>query len=173
LELEMKNKGFTLIELVIALAIFSIVALSMSSIAFSIIQGQRKAFALQNTQEVSRHILESMSKEIRMSAIVTGAGNFTGLSITDVDADADGLMDDDVDYQFDNTNNRLRRQINGGVWQDLNPTELEVTGAFYIKKDMFPVRAMVTIVMTVRSATDKAESRAEIYLQSSVSSRMP
>ncbi len=82
MELEMKNKalpsttfskksgaGFTLVELLIAMAVFSLIVVAMSATAVSVIKSQRKGFALQNSQETARYILESISKEIRMSVI--------------------------------------------------------------------------------------------------------
>lgn len=164
-----KNKGFTLIELLVAMAVFGMVVVAMSTTAVSVLKSQRKGFALQNIQENARYILESMSKEIRMSEIVTSTGNFTDLSITNVDGDGDGSRDDDVDYQF--TSNKIRRRVNGKAWQDLSPASLELTGSFYVNKSSSPDRAKVTIVMKIKSAETKAEKQAEIYLQSTVSQR--
>jgi prepilin-type N-terminal cleavage/methylation domain-containing protein len=156
----MKNKGFTLIELLIALAVFSLVIVSMATAAISVIKSQRKAFALQNTQEASRYLLETMSKEIRMSAINSSAGSgLTVLNITNA-------QNETFDYQFDNTNKQLLR------WgQPISPANLEVTGSFYVRKGTFPSRAVVTIVMQTKSKGAKAEEQAEIYLQSTLSSR--
>ena len=60
LEIKNKNKGFTLIELLVSLLIFSSLVVAMSGIAASIIKAQRKGFALQNTQESARYILEAL-----------------------------------------------------------------------------------------------------------------
>ena len=159
-----KNKGFTLIELLVALTVFSLVIISMSAIAVSMIKAQRKAFALQNIQEPARYIVESISKEIRMSVIDSGPGDgLSSLSITN-------SKSEDVDYQF--VGQRLRRRVNGGSWQDLSPTNLEVTGDFYIRKSTsLPVRAVVTLIMQVKSTQGQVEEQAEIYLQSTISSR--
>ncbi len=164
----MKNKGFTLIELLIAMAVFSLIVVAMSATAVSVIKSQRKGFALQNSQETARYILESVSKEIRMSVIDSDAGDgLSSLNITNAKSE-------DVDYRF--ISQKLQRQIDGGGWQDLNPTNLEVTGSFYVRKDdpnnpLDPERAAVTIVMKVKATGGKAEKEAEIYLQSTISSR--
>jgi len=162
MELEMKNKGFTLIELTIALAIFSLVIISMASIAVSMIKNQRKIFALQNIQEPARYILESMSKEIRMSQINWVSGDKLTLNITND-------KNENVDYQF--IANKLQRQVNSDGWQNLSPAILELTGSFYINKGSSPDRAKVTIVMKIKSIGTKAEKQAEIYLQSTISQR--
>ncbi|MBL7053523.1 MAG: type II secretion system protein [Candidatus Portnoybacteria bacterium] len=155
------NTGFTLIELLVALATFSIIIVSMASITFSIIQAQQKIFASQNSQEVSRYILESMNKEIRTSLINSDSGDgVTVLNITNADNET-------FDYQFDNSNKQLLR--NGQV---VSPDNIELTGSFYITKDTFPYQAIVTIVMKVDSTKSKIEQKAEINLQSTISSRL-
>ena len=160
LEIKNKNKGFTLIELLVSLLIFSSLVVAMSGIAASIIKAQRKGFALQNTQEAARHILEVMTKEIRMGVVNTGAGSgLTTLNITN-------SKDDTFNYQFNNGNERIYR------WGEImSPTNLEVTGNFYVRKSDFPARVVVTIVMQVKSRSAKVEGQAEIYLQSSVAAR--
>jgi len=160
----MKNKGFTLIELLVAMAVFSLIVVAMSATAVSVIKSQRKGFAFQNSQETARYILESVSKEIRMSVIDSDAGD--GLSILSIT----NAKSEDVDYRF--VSQKLQRQIDGGGWQDLNPTDPEVTGSFYIRKSVsLPARAIVTLVMKVKASGGKAEKEAEIYLQSTISSR--
>jgi len=167
--LEIRNKGFTLIELVVALAVFGLVVFAMTAIAGSVIQGQRKAFVLQDTQEAGRYILESISKEMRMSTINSGdsGGNSrTSLSITALKSTGN----EDIDYQFNN--DRVQRRVNGGGWQYISPDDLEVTGGFFIRKSTaIQPWSFVTIVMRLRSTGDKTQEQAEIYLQGSITAR--
>jgi len=161
----MKNKGFTIIELLVALAIFSLVIVSMAAVAVSVIKSQRKGFVLQESQENARYILESMSKEIRMSAI--DSGDSGGSPVTTLDIT--NSKGENVDYRF--VSQKLQRQVNGGGWQDLSSANLEVTGSFYIRKSASPNRAAVTVVMQVESTTGQVEEQTEIHLQSTISSR--
>ena len=160
----MKSKGFTLIELLIAMAVFSLIVVAMSATAVSVIKSQRKGFAFQNSQETARYILESVSKEIRMSVINSDAGDgLSSLSITNAKSE-------DVDYRF--VSQKLQRQVDGGGWRDLNPTDPEVTGVFYIRKSVsLPVRAVVTLVIKVKATGGRTEKETEVYLQSTISSR--
>jgi prepilin-type N-terminal cleavage/methylation domain-containing protein len=156
----LKGAGFTLIELLVAMFVFSIIIVSMAGIAVSSIKSQRKAFSLQNAQETSRYILESMNKEIRMSTINSAAGSGVNtLNITNSQSET-------FNYQFDNNSKRLLR-----AGQVLSPDNLEVTGAFYIEKSTFPNRSLVTVVMKIRPATTKTERQAEIYLQNTIAPR--
>jgi prepilin-type N-terminal cleavage/methylation domain-containing protein len=167
-ELEMiiltKNKnGFTLIELLIALAVFSLLIFALTTTAASIIKAQRKTFAIQNIQEPARYILEVINKEIRMSDIDSASGdNMPSLSITNFQGEA-------VNYQF--ADNKIQRQVDGGIWQDLSPSDLNITGGFYVMNESFPKRAKITIVMEVRTRGGQKGTEAKINLQSGITPR--
>ena len=65
-----KNKsGVSLIELMVATAIFSVLILLAAQIFKMVVDGQRSAISAQNVQENMRYALEKMSKEIRMAQI--------------------------------------------------------------------------------------------------------
>src|SRR3989339_604522 len=68
------KKGFTLMELIVSMAIFSASILMATGVFKSAIEGQRSAIAAQNTQESMRYAFEVMSKEIR-GAIGTDGGS--------------------------------------------------------------------------------------------------
>ena len=63
------SAGFTLIELITAAFIFSIMVISISGIAVRVFDLQRRAFEIQKIQENSLFILESMAKEIRIGSL--------------------------------------------------------------------------------------------------------
>ena len=158
----MRNKGFTLIELIVAMAAFSLIVVAMTGMAFSMIKAQRKSFAIQNTQEAGRFIMESINKELRMSSIDSGDSGGNPINLLNITNPASEIFS----YQFDNTNRRLLR--NG---EFMSSDNLDVTGNFYITKTSFPSRSLVTIVMQIKSSTGHPDTGSEIYLQSTVSSR--
>jgi prepilin-type N-terminal cleavage/methylation domain-containing protein len=57
--------GFTLLEMIVAMAIFSAVILLGLAALLSMVNAQRKAAALQDTQDNIRFAFEAMTKEIR------------------------------------------------------------------------------------------------------------
>ena len=61
------KEGLTLLELTVAVAIFSVMMLALTQIFNMVIRGQRNAIAAQNIQESMRYAMEVMSKEIRMA----------------------------------------------------------------------------------------------------------
>lgn len=155
--------GFTLIELLVALVVFSLVILSMSVISVSVIKAQRRVFGMQNIRESASYILEIMNKEIRTSEINSASGN--GLALLNI-TNSNG---DDIDYQF--TGDKIQRRINGGVWQDLSPSNIGAAGAFYITNEVFPARVIVTTAMSMKIENKKTEEEFEMNLQSTITPR--
>ncbi len=149
--------------MLVALAAFSLVVMAMASTAVSVIKSQRKGFAVQKSQETARYLLESVSKEIRMSTVLSSSGGgVDSLHITNAKGE-------DVYYRFDSQ--KFQRRVNGSAWQDLNPSDLEIDGDFYIRRSFSqPVRAAVTLVMEI-AGHGLTEEETEINLQSTLSSR--
>jgi len=59
------NKGFSLIEMLVSVAVFVVLILIVTSIFQSVIKAQRNAIAAQSVQESMRFALELISKELR------------------------------------------------------------------------------------------------------------
>lgn len=166
MELEIKNKalpagrqGLTVVELIVATAIFAVVMVIVTTITLSILDGQRNAFALQDSQESGRYILETMSKEIRMSKI--NSADSAGLAVDILNIK--NMREEDVTYKF--SGGRVMR--NG---QPISPDNTTVIGGFYIRK-VSNFRSVITIVMKIETSGDKTEQETEINLQSTISAR--
>jgi prepilin-type N-terminal cleavage/methylation domain-containing protein len=61
------KSGFTLAEILVSVALFSVIILSSTQIFKLVIDGQRSALASQNVQEGLKYFLEVIGKEIRMA----------------------------------------------------------------------------------------------------------
>lgn len=72
------KKAFTLIESMVAVAIFAILIVSATSIFLSIIKSQRNTLSAKNAQESISYALEAMAKEIRMAKVDDGKCIVTG-----------------------------------------------------------------------------------------------
>lgn len=64
----MKQKGFTLIEMLTAMSIFVLVSGLLLGLFFSSLNLQRRAFSSRDLQDNAKFILDLMSKEIRTGA---------------------------------------------------------------------------------------------------------
>lgn len=67
-----KNRsGFTLIEMIVSVSVFSITIVAATGIFLSVTEVQRSAVASQNVQESMRYVFEALSKEVRMTGQAT------------------------------------------------------------------------------------------------------
>lgn len=70
-ELKTDERGFSLVELLLAITLGSMVILAVSAIFVQSVRLERRAFFIQRIQENISFVLESMAKEIRVSTIST------------------------------------------------------------------------------------------------------
>lgn len=63
----MQNKGFTLIEMVVAIAIFSLLVGTTSGIFLSSIKNQKQSLATQEILDETSYLVEYMSRSLRMA----------------------------------------------------------------------------------------------------------
>jgi len=160
------KRGYTLLELLVAMSMFTIVLVVVLGLFSMAIKSQRRVIAQQNVQENARFLLEFMAKEIRMSTI-TSTNSIDGpspsLALTRSDSDS-------VTYS-----------ISGGkIFRNDSPVSSEqviVNGYFYIKgRDPNPLindylQPQVTIALEVEGVGVKIEEKTKINIQTTLSQR--
>ena len=117
-----KGAGFTLVELVIYLAIVSIILVSISYLILDILAGQTKSYAYQEVNQNLRFITNYLVKDIK-SAQDIGSLTSSVLILT--------LPGDDITYHLDSGVKKITRQLGGAEAVDLNTNQVEVTGSFF------------------------------------------
>lgn len=65
MEVRIKEKGFTIFEMIVAISIFTVVVIVAVSSMLTLTAGEKKAITLQNTQDNLRFAVEAMAKEMR------------------------------------------------------------------------------------------------------------
>ncbi len=164
-----KNKGLTMLELLVAIAIFVIVITLVVTLFLSTLKGYKKNLALQNIQNNARFLLDFITKELRMSKINNPNGASSYLSITRNDP-TDPSVSLNITYFF--SENDLVRSISDGPTGPINSDEVITSGRFYvlgIGNDNIQPR--VTIVLKVENKGVRAEEKASITLQATLSQR--
>ena len=63
----MNNKGFTLIEMVVAVAVFSLLVSVSTGILLSSLKAQRQSLATQEVLDQTSYLMEYMSRSLRMA----------------------------------------------------------------------------------------------------------
>jgi len=163
------NQGFSLLEIIVAISLFSVIMLSAVSIFGISLNAQRNAVSAQNVQESLRYSLEAMSKEIRMAE--KNDGSCSGLASGEVYS-ASGVelffknqSGECVRYYLDSSRLMISRAGNSAV---ITPNDVTVNSLnFSVANDKQP-RVTISI-----NAQLKINSKAvkTIRLQTTVSSR--
>ena len=180
--------AFTLIEMVIAVAIFSIAIVIISGIFLSTIKAQRKASAILEAQAEARYALEVMTRKIREGYIDYDYSGYSGgitspeveLALKDLDGNPIIFFQDTTCDDADSS--PCIKMSLGGNTQLLTGKGLKVNNLkFYISPledpfipDFDPStgnQPRVTIVMTIQSVGTRPEQIATVFLQTTASSR--
>ncbi len=124
--LHITRKGFTLIEVLVAIVLFSFVIAIAMGIFFNALRNQRSALALMAANDNAESALEQMAREMRTSnsfAFASGATSGSGDSIQFINAR--GIS---VTYSFNATAGTIERQEAG------SPNPLAITGSNVVVK---------------------------------------
>ncbi|MEK7123536.1 MAG: prepilin-type N-terminal cleavage/methylation domain-containing protein [Patescibacteria group bacterium] len=160
------NKGFTLLELIVAIGVFSAVISASTGIFLSTLTAQRKAIALQNIQDNIRFAVESMAKEIRTGKTFSANPERTQLNFIN----AAGAS---VVYRLSGTAIE-RSQDNGTTFLPITADNIEVSGLkFYLsgEAESDGLQPKITITAKTRAKNVKIAEQSEMYLETTISAR--
>ena len=179
-----RNKGFSLIEMVIALGIFTVVVWATIDIVISAAHLQTKAEELRNVQDNIRFAIEFMSKEIRTGTQISTPGCGAPGSPCDIIAFRNDRNEDIRYCTDDGILMRLKApSVNCDSAQDddnnihLTANNVSVGGVvFYVRGEQpspDTEQPIVTITMKVSSlATVEAKYLTSMNLQTTIIPRM-
>lgn len=173
-----KSAGVTLLELIVAVAIFTVVIGGSSGVFISALRAQRVVLADQNLIDNTRFALEFMSRQLRLAAR-DQTGACTGTADTTYSnsggilkfINSDGAC---VHYRL-NANSIEISQNGGGSFANLTLSSIAlVTNLSFIvsgaaRADSFQPR--VTILITAQSFGGLPEVTPELNIQTTVSAR--
>jgi prepilin-type N-terminal cleavage/methylation domain-containing protein len=182
---ELKNKnGFTLIEILVSMALFIIIITAALNIFKLVIDSQRSAIATQNVEESLKYFLEVTGKEIRMAKRnVDGTCN---LPVTDIykttisDATTDTLTfknyhDQCVTYTLTTQTDGTKRFsiTRAGVPGFITPAKISIDELHFIVRPEGGVNnSQPTVTMELLAhAPGKDSAKSEMRLQTTLTSR--
>lgn len=145
MKLRNQKAGFTLIEMIIAVAIFSLVLIVATNIYLIINNSQRKIVTLQKIQEDVRFLFDAIAQDIRLSSINYDyyQDNSIGLhpDRSGFENNLLALIDqsgEQIFYRFNDTSNNLQycsgecSITNPDVWENITPEQVEIRNAKFI-----------------------------------------
>ncbi|MFA5886348.1 MAG: type II secretion system protein [Patescibacteria group bacterium] len=174
-----KRGGFSLIEIVVSVTLFSVIILSVTSIFKLVIDSQRSALAAQNVQENIKYFLEVIGKEMRMAqknkgncAIIPDEDIF---AITSVNSD-DSLFfrnydGECVSYSLADDGGNTRFLVSRGVKSGfISPAKIAIDGLHFSISGGTTTQAIVTINLRAH-AVGSVQFKSDMIIQTSISSR--
>lgn len=172
------NFGATLLEMIVAVALFSVTILAATEIFQMVVEGQRSAIAAQNTQESMRYALEVMSKEIRMAQKSAPGDCWSQLDGKVYNLQGNQLRfkniyEECVTYLLeDDINGISRLKIKRDAVSDyITPDEIKVSNLKFIVNDnVGSIQSSVTLNMDVE-AVGKELHKSKMKIQTTISSR--
>jgi prepilin-type N-terminal cleavage/methylation domain-containing protein len=187
--------GFTLMEIVVGLAVFSIALISLTDIFLLSQRTQNKLVGETRIQADARFVMEVLAREIRMNTInyeAVDSGDLADPLILPYlplkDLEGNTLMfiatSSDSGICEAGATNCLAVKRNNSAWASITPRGVNVISAkFYIYPATDPFstadnnfgpasQPRVTIVMTSENINTRAGENNTQYLQTTVSSRV-
>ena len=160
--------GFTLIEILVAIGIFSLVISVTVGVFVGSSKSQKKTVELYDTQREANYLMETVSRELRMA-----------MAISDDQQD-----NDDSEIEFTNYDSVLMKycravstggcdDVNGNYFardgEIINSSDVIIEDLTFYTSDDFSNQPVVTIVMKVKSTGNYG---TDITLQNSIAMRL-
>ena len=184
----LKNKkGSSLMELIVAIAIFSIMILAITAIFEGVSRGQRNTIASQYAQGGMKYTMETISKEIRLATnaldsceLVLGDAVYKSYNI-DLVSNIDGPLlyfknknNECVEYYQDDGKFMVRR---AGVEMQASPSSVRISNLKFdivdslITTFRYDYQPRVTIAMTIEVDNGRNVYISKMDMQTTISSR--
>jgi len=157
------KRGFTLIELMTAIAIFTIVmTISMGSI-LNVFDANRKSRSLKTVLNNLNLVVESMSREMRYGKDYRPSGN-TAITF---------LSSDGVDISYSFNNNSIEKKVGNGPYIAMTAPEIIIDDmVFYTRGEAQGDAFQPKVIMKIKSHAGSGRSRSDFTLQTMVSQRV-
>ncbi len=161
------QKGFTLIEMIIALGVFTVVVLLSLGTILALNSAQKKAINLQNVHDNIRFALETMAKEIRRGGNYSGSCGWPAGCTTF--SFQQTLTTDPITYRLQS--GVVERSFAGGPFLPLTDPKRAVTKLTFLVGGSGPLeQRRVTIIMEVESGlVSQQKEKAKLQMQTTVS----
>ncbi|MDD5760657.1 MAG: prepilin-type N-terminal cleavage/methylation domain-containing protein [Candidatus Pacebacteria bacterium] len=158
-----KNKGFTLVEVLVSVGLFVMIIVAISQIYIAVLRSEQTAYALLNSENNIRDNLEFMARSIRMGRNFNLSEDGKMLSF---DYYSEGAWQN-AEYRFNNSTKNLDKNS----FPLFDSSVLEITdGRFYLKDSGRDSQKTIIIVL---EATTRIKQKEYIFnVETSVTPRI-
>lgn len=173
-----KKKGFTLIEMLVAISLFSLVLLVVLGAMLTIINVNRKAQALASVINNFNSSIESMNRVIKSAK----PGSIDLISSTELELTVDnenGLVgpsslfgtDVVVNFQYDSANNAIVRTLNGGAELPITSSDVDIQKLAFAGNSGTSTDQPQIIIVVAGEAGINEDSKTSFEIMTSVTQR--
>jgi|SRR3989344_4067074 len=157
---KLKNSGYTLVEMMIYVAILSLVSLLSVSTVLSFTRSYRDLLALRNVEHAGLDAMEKMTRDIRSTTSIDDANSVFGTTpgVLTIVATANSVS---TTTKFYLQNGIIKADVNGSYFGPLTPSNASTTSLVFTKLNS-GIGFAVKVDMAV-SATVGTTSRAKIF----------
>lgn len=164
------ERGFTLVETLITIAVFSVVVIGIGTIFVQVSAIQRRGFGAQKVQENALFVLESIAREIRVSTIPAGQNSDCVTTFADALAIIHPV-NGAVSY-FLTADGVVHRSV-GGTSVAISSNDVKFTRLHFcgMGTSLDKKQARIAIIATVQNNTQGTRDKVQFDLQTTVASR--
>ncbi|MFC1720712.1 PilW family protein [Patescibacteria group bacterium] len=168
---KISNEGFTLIEMIVAVSLFTIVSLVAIGALISISNANRKVNSLRTTMDNINFAMESMSRDIRTGTnyLCEGVGNCSGGGDDLSFEDQSGVT---ITYRHNDTSKSIQVREGAGDFVNITSPEVRVENlTFYVVGVGTDNRQPRVLIVIEGTAGLQDKTISTFNLQSTVSQR--
>lgn len=162
-----EGRGFTLVEMLVSVALFSIVMIIMLGAVLAVVDVNRKSQSLTTVMNNLNFALESITRSIKTGELQTINGSFTAISLVDQDGQ-------NIRYAF-NTNGegvgQITRQVNSGDLVPITSSQMDVENVIFRVFDGSNNRQPRVLMIIEGKVSVGTKVTSDFSIQTSVSQR--
>lgn len=173
-----QSKGFTVIEVIVSVAIFSIVMLVATGSIATIIDANKKAHSLKSVMTNLNFALESMMREIRMGSDYNCGGTYcTNFSFTPNHTICGVPTNANITYSFDAINHKITRSMSSDGCPGNSPVDMTAPEVSIESVRFYPLGIGTSndiqprIMIVINGTIGLGNSKSSFNIQTTVSQR--
>lgn len=179
----MKQEGFTLVELLVASAIFVLLVVGITQLYANALNLQRRAAGIEHIEESAQLVYESISRLLRVGVVTAPVSDNTGSCAAGPSASNNSITIQYPDpvsgvtvtsvFAYNSASKYITRSDNGGAAQPITSSDAAVTKAMFCVANAGSSTAQVrvTMPMTMQATVTKGGATVSVSVQTTVAGR--